>query len=137
MKQTAALYRIAARRSIPVLCFPLPETGSLSIDEGGSCFIGIDETVLDSPCERRVHLAHELGHCLTGSFYNRSSPADLRCRHECRADRWAIRRLIPRRELSRAVADGMTELWELAEHFGVTEPFMRKAVEYYRMLEQS
>ena len=52
-------------------------------------------------------------------------------RHENRADKWAIQKLIPVSELDDAVAEGCTELWELAERFGVTESFMRKAVCYY------
>ena len=52
-------------------------------------------------------------------------------KHENRADKWAIQRLIPLPELDAARADGHTELWELAEYFGVTEDFMRKAVCWY------
>ena len=51
--------------------------------------------------------------------------------HENRADKWAVKRIIPVDELDEAVADGYTEIWELAEKFGVPEPFMRKAVCLY------
>jgi len=34
-------------------------------------------------------LAHELGHCECGAFYNRYSPFDLVGKHERRADCWA------------------------------------------------
>ena len=34
-------------------------------------------------------------------------------------------------DLDEAIAQGCTEIWELAERFGVTEQFMRKAVCYY------
>ena len=34
-------------------------------------------------------------------------------------------------DLDVAVADGYTDIWSLAEHFGVTEDFMRKAVCWY------
>ena len=34
-------------------------------------------------------------------------------------------------ELEKAVAAGHTELWDLAEQFGVTEALMRKAVRWY------
>ena len=34
-------------------------------------------------------------------------------------------------ELDDAVAEGCTELWSLAERFGVTEEFMRRAVCWY------
>ena len=103
---------------------------SLMLDDG-RCFIGIDESIQDGGTEERVHLGHELGHCLTGSFYNRYTRFDVRQRHENRADKWAIRQIIPVEDLDDAVAGGCCEIWELAERFGVTEAFMRKAVCLY------
>ncbi len=132
MRQLSSLYRLAEKKNIPVLRCALPLTGSLSVcDDDGSCFIGIDPAIQDGGVRERVHLSHELGHCVTGSFYNRYAAMDLRRKHENRADRWAVRRLIPASALDDAVASGCTELWELAEHFGVTEEFMRKAVCLY------
>jgi len=55
----------------------------------------------------------------------------LRQKQENRADRWAIETLISPGELDDAVALGCTDLWMLAEHFGVTEGFMRKVVCWY------
>ena len=55
----------------------------------------------------------------------------MRSKHENRADKWAVNKLIPVDELDQAVEDGHTELWDLADHFGVTEEFMRKAVCWY------
>ncbi|MDO5401234.1 MAG: ImmA/IrrE family metallo-endopeptidase [Eubacteriales bacterium] len=130
--ETGALYDLAAQQNIPVLSFPLPQTGSMSVmDEAGACFIGMDAAVLDGTTQERVHLSHELGHCLTGSFYNRYAPRDSRQRHENRADKWAITALIPVDDLDDAVAQGCTEVWDLADRFGVTEDFIKKAVCYY------
>ena len=129
--ETKALYRIAAEENIEVLSFPLQETGSMSVMDGGRCFIGMDETVLDAGPKERVHLSHELGHCLTGSFYNRYAAVDCRQRHENRANKWAIRKLISAGQLDDAVAEGCVTLWDLAEHFEVTEQFMKKAVCLY------
>lgn len=127
-----ALYDLAQQNNIRVRNFPLPEFGSLSIQtESDICYIGIDEAVQDGSAQERVHMAHELGHCITGSFYNRYSDFDCRQKHENRADKWAARKLIPVDELDAAIAEGCTEIWELAERFGVTEEFARKAVCYY------
>ena len=126
------LYDLAKKQNIEVTTVPLPQNGSMSVrTASGACFVGMDEAVLDGNVRERVHLAHELGHCATGSFYNIYAKADTRQRHENRADKWAIRRLVPVQALDDAVADGCTELWALAERFGVTESFMRKAVCYY------
>ena len=130
--ELSALYDIAAQQDIPVVPFPLEKTGSLSyMDDRGHCFIGIDPSLRDGAVRERVHLSHELGHCVTGSFYNIHAAVDCRRRHENKADKWAVQALIPVEELDDAIADGCTEVWELAERFGVTEEFIRKTVCYY------
>ena len=125
------LYDLAGRNQIPVFRRSLPLCKSMSVQVGGSCAIAMDPTVCDTGSVERTHLSHELGHCLTGSFYNQYSHHDLRRRHENRADKWAICELIPAYKLDEAIADGHTEMCDLAEHFGVTEDFMRKAVTYH------
>lgn len=126
------LYALAKQENIAVLSYPLEHTGSMSLMlPGGTCCIGVDDSVCDGGPDERVHLSHELGHCITGSFYNMYAAVDCRRRHENKADKWAIEKLIPLEDFDDAVASGCTELWELAERFGVTEEFMRKAVCYY------
>ena len=56
----------------------------------------------------------------------------MRARHENRADKWEIELLIGREALEMAVAAGHTEVWDLAEYFGVTEEFMKKAILWYQ-----
>jgi hypothetical protein len=126
------LYGLAEKQNIPILRYPLPENGSMSLQlPGGAQFIGMDDGAADGGAQERVHLSHELGHCLTGSFYSVYTAVDCRQRHENRADKWAVRKLIPVEQLDDAVAGGCTELWELADRFGVTEDLMRKAVCLY------
>ena len=127
-----ALYDFANQQNIEVISFPMTEIDSMSLmTEGGACYIGMDPRIQNGGPQERVHLSHELGHCITGSFYNRYAAIDHRQKHENKADKWAIQNLIPVEELDDAVANGYTELWELAERFGVTEEFARKAVCYY------
>ena len=76
-------------------------------------------------------MGHVLGHCSTGSFYNRYAKLVVRIKYENHADKWAVKRLVPVDDLDNAVAAGHTEIWDLAEYFGVTEDFMRKAVCWY------
>lgn len=126
------LYELAEQENIPICPFALPQTGSMSVmDDRGCCFIGMDPSLQDGGTSERVHLSHELGHCLTGSFYNIYAAADCRQRHENRANKWAIQKLIPVDDLDDAIATGCTEVWELAERFQVTEDFIRKTVCWY------
>ena len=132
MTELIDLYRKAEQLNIPVYHVPLPRTGSMSLmDEQGRCSIGMDLPSRHTETEQRVRLAHELGHCVTGSFYNRWSPCDERQFHENRADKYAIETLIPEQALDEAVAGGCTEQWELAEHFGVDVELVRKALCWY------
>ena len=130
--ELGALYNLAEQENIEVIRFPMAINGSMSLmDDSGSCYIGMDDTIRDGSTQERVHLIHELGHCVTGSFYNRYATVDSRQRHENRADKWAVKKLIPVEALDDAIAEGCTEVWELAERFGVTEEFVRKAVCYH------
>ena len=127
--EPSVLYDLAKQQNIEVIPYSMPRCGSMSVmDETGRCYIGIDPGLRDGGVRERVHLSHELGHCITGSFYNIHAAIDHRRRHENRADKWAIRTLIPVEALDDAIAQGCTEIWELADHFGVTEDFIRKTV---------
>lgn len=127
------LYQLADAEHIPVYSFDLPQTHSLSLmNNDGSCAVAIDPFGLNSSKDEKIRLAHELGHCVTGSFYNRYSDFDIKAKSEYKADKWAIKKLIPKDELQAAFEQGYTEPWDLAEYFNVTEEFIVKAVNYYR-----
>ena len=69
MTQVPELYSLASRQNIAVLRYPMKENGSMSLMEpDGTCYIGMDDRVLDGGIQERMHLGHELGHCMTGSF---------------------------------------------------------------------
>lgn len=132
MKPLQELYRYAEIENITVDGFKLLNREALSLmDEDGRCYVALNREKLMGENDERVKLAHELGHCATGAFYNRFSPCECRRRQENKADKWAVRQVVPVEELDNAVAGGCESLWELAEHFGVTEPFMKKAVCWY------
>ena len=130
--QIQHLYDLAKQQNIEVLSYSMPQNESMSVMlDYGRCFVGMDESVRDGGIQERVHLSHELGHCVTGSFYNIYAAVDYRQRHENRANKWAIQTLIPVEALDDAIAEGCTEVWELAERFQVTEEFIRRAVCFY------
>lgn len=127
------LYQLADAEHIPVYSYDLPQTHSLSLmNNDGSCAVAIDPFGLNSTKDEKIRLAHELGHCVTGSFYNRYSDFDIKAKSEWKADKLAIKKLIPKDELQAAFEQGYTEPWDLAEYFNVTEEFIIKAVNYYR-----
>lgn len=132
MNDLLALYRLAEAEGIETDCFELRKRDSLSfMDEDGSCYIAIDPFRLEGEIDEKLKLAHELGHCMTGSFYNQFATVEHRQKHENQADKWAIQRLVSKDALADAVAGGNTTLWQLAEYFEVSEVFIRKAICLY------
>ena len=132
MRALQEFYRIAEQENISVDFFSLQSREALSLVDGsGQCYIAIDPEKLSGESDERAKLAHELGHCMTGAFYNRYSDFDCRQRHENKADKWAICAVITEDELDEAIAEGRTSFWELAEYFGVPESLMKKAVCWY------
>lgn len=109
---------------------PLNESMSMQSDYGD--FVLMDYSLIETGAEEKTHLAHEIGHCMKGAFYNAYSSLDVRQKHENRADKWAIEELIPLEDFKNAMAEGYTEIWELTEYFGVTETFMKKAICWYK-----
>lgn len=124
------LYEFAEQLNIKILSFNLPNCESLSICDGDDYYIGIDDKQIDNSANERVHIAHELGHCETGAFYNEFSPVDTTKKYEEVADRWAIRKLIDKDKFLDMLELGY-DIWELAEYFNVTEDYIKKAYKLY------
>lgn len=124
------LYSLAESENIAIDLLHLPKNKSLSISLDGKCYIALDNQTVYTDSETKVHLAHELGHCMTGAFYNVYSPLDLREKHEYRANRWAVNNLIPKEKLIELLKCGL-ERWEIAEYFNVTEEFVNLSFKMY------
>lgn len=125
------LYARAEEQSIEVDDFQMRELVSASFPEN---WIAIDTKQIKTRREEKVILAHEIGHCETGSFYNIHSPFDVRGKYENRANKRAYQMLVPYEELMEAVHRGITEIWDLADYFDVTCEFMEKAAQYWRQV---
>ena len=108
----------------------LPLNKSISCRYDDEDYIIMDESEM-TEAEKKTHLAHEIGHCETGSFYHAYSPYETRERCEYRANVWAIKKLLPKEELEYAIKHGSEEVWQLAEDFEVTENLIRFACRYY------
>ena len=126
MLSLSQLYKIANDNNILVDDFDTKEIESFSMPD----VVVLNKKKLRTSKDLKVHFAHELGHCQTGSFYNVNT-LETRDRMEYRADRWAIKKLIPFHALHDALKSGITERWELAEHFNVTEDYIDKAHKLY------
>ncbi len=125
------MYAEAEESDVIIIDEELKSCEAMSVCDEGMCLVAIDPHKVKDCADRRVKMAHELGHCKTGAFYNMYSKHNVISKNEYKADKWAIQRLMPIDELLSAVEEGYTEVWELAEYFGVTETFVRRAYEIY------
>ena len=123
------LYEYAEKKKIIVERVRIQKNKSLSVRIGNRDFIGIDTAITNS-AEERTHLAHELGHCETGAFYEIHSPLDIREKHEHKAIKWALLHCVPKDELVQLLKKKYTRN-EIAEYFGVTEDMIETAYTYY------
>lgn len=120
------LFLLAEESGIPIDEDCPSDIVSMSVKlPDGQMVIGLSA---DGEYSRLEQMAHEMGHCMTDSFYGGYSPFELREKHERRANEWAAHTVIPFSELCRAVKLGYRECWELAEYFGVSEEFVKKAI---------
>lgn len=133
--KTNELYKLAEQEGIQIDRIDLKTNGSVAINVMDKLFVGLDKNIRGA--EERVCLAHEIGHCQTMSFYNINSPLDVRGKHERRATVWAIKAMIPYNAYLNALERGYNEIYSLADYFFVTEDFMRKAVEYYKSVNNT
>lgn len=124
-------YQVADASGVPVIHIPLPEVRSVALSVGSSGVVGLDNTSTMTNAEEQAYLGHELGHCLYGGFYSRESSFDVVERHEVRADRWYIKRAIPRKTLFQLLKQGY-DAWEIAEQLNTTEEYVRRAYYYYK-----
>lgn len=131
MEKLDELYNALYDKGVLVFERSLPFSEATVIEIDGEYGIFLDPSQYDTTSEETVIVAHESGHIFTGTTHKYCDRLKLVDQHENRADKWAIKKLIPVDELDDAVAAGHTDLWDLADHFGVTEQFMKKAVCHY------
>lgn len=125
MVDTNVLFDIAEKENVKIYYGDIEDILAMSVPNAICINIGL----FCRTAQERVCLAHELGHCVNDAFYNRFSPIDERSKHEAVANKWAIKKLVPKDELETAFRKGCQNTYELAEYFGVTEDFIRIALE--------
>lgn len=124
------LFSLAAEEGIEIDFVKMSKLKCVAFPEG---WIAIDDSKINGSKELKTTLAHELGHFATNTFYNINTHHLDKARCEYRANKWAIEKLIPLAELKIAIKQGLTEIWELSEHFDVPCEFVVKAIEYYKL----
>jgi len=131
MNKLLSLYNKLSDLGIRFYTWDLDSYKAATIEIDNKYGIFVDLSNIQTSAEEIVVIAHEGGHAVTGSTHKLYSPYELIEKHENTADKWAIEHTITADELDDAIAQGCDEYWQLAERFGVTEDFVRKAVCWY------
>lgn len=92
--------------------------------------IALDMLSIKSEITEKEVLAHELGHFFTSALYDFVTPLTNVKKHELRAEKWAVKTLIPKREYL-AAKRWSRNTFELAEELGVSQETILKAEEMY------
>ena len=124
----AQLYAVAADRGIEIDDFPLRELQAISFPEG---WIAIDRRKFSNEAEFKCALAHEIGHCATGSFYKIDSPARDKAMSERFANRFAAELLVPLAELKKLMHRGILFNRILIQIFDVTLAFIDMVLDLF------
>lgn len=127
---TGDLRKLAAARGINIDERPMRALRAISFPQG---WIAIDPAKFPTEAAYKCCIAHELGHCLTGSFYKVDSPAADKERCERAANEYAARLLMPAEAVLSAFQDGQGRLSTLAARFDVTADFAAMALDFYGM----
>lgn len=131
MDKLLDLYQEFLDNGVSLFTWDIGAEKAATLEVNGQYAVFVDFDNIATRAEEAVVVAHEGGHCATGATHRVYSPFDLVEKHENKAWKWAVKRLISADDLDDAVASGCTELWQLADHFGVTEDLVRKAVCLY------
>ncbi|MFV0552900.1 MAG: ImmA/IrrE family metallo-endopeptidase [Anaerorhabdus sp.] len=107
-------------------------TKSLSVEINNALCINVDESKIENEAEKRVCLAHELGHCISGTLYTINHSNLYRGSAEYRADYRAAKLVIPINQLKECIVNGITEKYEIAEYFNITEEFVERVYYIYK-----
>ncbi|MFV0553051.1 MAG: ImmA/IrrE family metallo-endopeptidase [Anaerorhabdus sp.] len=125
------LLKYADKNNYQVLFHKTNEIRSFSMELQQKLYINLDETQFESEIEKRVCLAHEIGHCISGTTYTLNHSKLYRGSAEYKADYRAAQLLVPIEKLKECISKGIAEKYNLAEFFGITEEFVERTLYIY------
>ena len=86
--------------------------------------------------EKFCVLAHEYGHCESGTTHKLDSEFQLIGQHENRANRAAVYEFLPVEKIKDAFKHKYFDYWEIADYLDIPEAFVKMAIEIYIVEEK-
>lgn len=116
---------------INIFPFGISDVKAVTIEVDNRYGIFVSHNEISNTDEEFCVLAHEYGHCKSGTTHKLNSSFSLICQHEYRADRQSIIELLPVSKIREAVRKGSQTLYEIAEYVDMPESFVSKAIQHY------
>lgn len=105
---------------------------TIEIDKNYAIFI--NENLMQDSDEEFCAMAHEYGHCKSGSTHKLHSKFDLICRHEYRANRRAVLDFLPFEQIKQAINCGCETIYEFSAYLDMPETFIKTALHHYNAM---
>ena len=103
---------------------------AVAIKLGDSWGVFLDDRRIHTTAEEMVAASHEWAHIVTDATYQIDAPPELKRMAEVIADRRQIEAVLPWSVIAPLLRQGMAT-YEIADREGVTEDFVRAALDYY------
>ena len=130
-----SVYDKIENNDIKVFKFGISEIKAVTIETDGIYGVFLNHKEIKDSNEEFCVLAHEYGHCVSGSTHKLNSNLDIISRHEYRANRRAILDFLPVDRIKSAIQNGCQTLYEISEFVDMPEEFVSKAIQHYRCME--
>lgn len=130
------VYKKIDDKNIELFTRRMKSCDAATIEANKAYGIIIDQTQLKGQNDEFMALAHEYGHCESGTTHKLYSDFQLIGQHENRANRTAVYEFLPVEKIKDAFKHKYFEYWEIAEYLDMPEPFIIMAIEIYRVEEK-
>lgn len=132
MEVLSKLYNKIIENNISLFDYRIPNNIGATVEMEGSYGIFVDFDKIETLYDEFKCVAHEYGHCISGSTHKLMSKFDLIEKHEYRANKSAILELLPSDKIDEAINAGCKELWEISEYLDMPQDFVEKAINFYK-----
>ena len=129
------VYKKIEDNNIKIFPFGVDGIKAVTIETDNRYGIFMNKKEIKDVKEEFCVLAHEYGHCASGSTHRLYSPLDLICRHEYKADRKAIIDFVPIDRIKDAIQCGCKTVYEFSDYLDLPEAFVSKALQHYTVME--
>lgn len=128
------IYKKIDEENIIVMPCKVPDMKGIAIQAGGKQGIFLNYDEFENSDEEFCVVAHEYGHCVTGTFYGFDTDQTTKQKCEYKADRRAVSIFLPIEKFKEAIDYGCQMPYEFAEYLDLPEKFVIKAYEHYKAM---